>query len=120
MTRKLRNRGAAASLASTTERNDRARHQSKFILNRQAPLKGSTTMSVSRFLQIHSLHSYPAALLNRDDSGLAKRMPFGGVGPHAHLFAVSQETLAHGRRQLRHPQHPQCGQSDTVSQCDRP
>ena len=32
-----------------------------------------------RFLQIHSLHSYPAALLNRDDSGLAKRMPFGGV-----------------------------------------
>ena len=31
-----------------------------------------------RFLQIHTLHSYPAALLNRDDSGLAKRMPFGG------------------------------------------
>ena len=36
-------------------------------------------MSVSRFLQIHTLHSYPAALLNRDDSGLAKRMPFGGA-----------------------------------------
>ncbi len=34
-------------------------------------------MSVPRFLQIHTLHSYPAALLNRDDSGLAKRMPFG-------------------------------------------
>ena len=32
-----------------------------------------------RFLQIHTLHSYPAALLNRDDSGLAKRMPFGGA-----------------------------------------
>ncbi len=31
-----------------------------------------------RFLQIHTLHSYPAALLNRDDSGLAKRMRFGG------------------------------------------
>lgn len=31
----------------------------------------------SKFLQIHTLHSYPAALLNRDDSGLAKRMPFG-------------------------------------------
>ena len=30
-----------------------------------------------KFLQIHTLHSYPAALLNRDDSGLAKRMPFG-------------------------------------------
>lgn len=34
-------------------------------------------MSVPRFLQVHTLHSYPAALLNRDDSGLAKRMPFG-------------------------------------------
>ena len=34
-------------------------------------------MTVPRFLQIHTLHSYPAALLNRDDSGLAKRMPFG-------------------------------------------
>ena len=32
-----------------------------------------------RFLQIHALHSYPAALLNRDDSGLAKRMRFGGA-----------------------------------------
>ena len=36
-------------------------------------------MSSPRFLQIHTLHSYPAALLNRDDSGLAKRMPFGGA-----------------------------------------
>ena len=35
-------------------------------------------MTSPRFLQIHTLHSYPAALLNRDDSGLAKRMPFGG------------------------------------------
>ncbi len=32
---------------------------------------------IPRFIQIHSLHSYPAALLNRDDSGLAKRMQFG-------------------------------------------
>ena len=36
-------------------------------------------MPTARFLQIHTLHSYPAALLNRDDSGLAKRMPFGGA-----------------------------------------
>ncbi len=36
-------------------------------------------MSTPRFLQIHTLHSYPAALLNRDDSGLAKRMPYGGA-----------------------------------------
>ena len=32
----------------------------------------------TRFLQIHTLHSYTATLLNRDDSGLAKRLPFGG------------------------------------------
>lgn len=36
-------------------------------------------MSSPRFLQIHTLHSYSAALLNRDDSGLAKRLPYGGV-----------------------------------------
>ena len=38
-----------------------------------------TTNNVSKFLQIHTLTSYPAALLNRDDVGFAKRMPFGGV-----------------------------------------
>lgn len=32
-----------------------------------------------RFLQIHSLASYPGTLLNRDDAGLAKRLPFGGT-----------------------------------------
>lgn len=30
-------------------------------------------------VQIHMLTSYPATLLNRDDTGLAKRIPFGGV-----------------------------------------
>ena len=35
-------------------------------------------MSDTRFLQIHTLHSYSAALLNRDDSGHAKRMNYGG------------------------------------------
>jgi CRISPR system Cascade subunit CasC len=34
---------------------------------------------MTRFIQIHSLASYPAALLNRDDAGLAKRMPYGGA-----------------------------------------
>ena len=34
-------------------------------------------MIAPRFLQIHTLHSYTAALLNRDDSGLAKRLPYG-------------------------------------------
>ena len=36
-------------------------------------------MTDARFLQIHWLTSYPATLLNRDDSGLAKRLPFGDV-----------------------------------------
>lgn len=35
-------------------------------------------MTTPRFLQIHTLHSYSAALLNRDDTGLAKRLPYGG------------------------------------------
>lgn len=30
-------------------------------------------------VQIHMLTSYPATLLNRDDAGLAKRVPFGGA-----------------------------------------
>jgi CRISPR system Cascade subunit CasC len=33
---------------------------------------------VPRFLQIHTLTSYPASLLNRDDVGFAKRITFGG------------------------------------------
>src|SRR5690554_2562078 len=36
-------------------------------------------MTPPRFLQIHTLHSWPAALLTRDDAGLGKRVPFGGV-----------------------------------------
>ena len=35
-------------------------------------------MSDTRFLQIHTLHSYSATLLNRDDAGHAKRMNYGG------------------------------------------
>lgn len=36
-------------------------------------------MSLPRFIQIHTLHTYPAALLNRDDAGLAKRLPYGSA-----------------------------------------
>lgn len=36
-------------------------------------------MTAPRFLQIHTLSPYTGALLNRDDSGLAKRLPYGGV-----------------------------------------
>ena len=68
-------------------------------------------MPDARFLQIHTLHGYPAALLNRDESGLAKRMTYGGTvrtrissqclkrhwrtaeGPHA-LHAVKGATAA--------------------------
>jgi CRISPR system Cascade subunit CasC len=35
--------------------------------------------SEPRFIQIHTLHTYPAALLNRDDAGLAKRLPLGNA-----------------------------------------
>ena len=34
-------------------------------------------MTHPRFLQVHTLSPYTAALLNRDDSGLAKRLPYG-------------------------------------------
>lgn len=33
----------------------------------------------ARFLQLHTLTSYSASLLNRDDAGFAKRLPFGGA-----------------------------------------
>ena len=36
-------------------------------------------MTNTRFLQIHSLHGYSGVLLNRDDSGLSKRLLYGGV-----------------------------------------
>lgn len=36
-------------------------------------------MPTPRFIQISTLTSYPAALLNMDDSGLAKRIRFGGA-----------------------------------------
>jgi len=36
-------------------------------------------MTNARFLQIHSLHGYSGVLLNRDDSGLSKRLIYGGV-----------------------------------------
>ena len=36
-------------------------------------------MPTVKFLQIHSLHGYSATLLNRDDTGLAKRILYGGA-----------------------------------------
>ncbi len=49
------------------------------------------------FLQIHNLTSYAAALLNRDDAGLAKRIPFG----NAERMRVSSQCLKkHWRDEL--------------------
>ena len=68
-------------------------------------------MPDANFLQIHSLHGYSAVLLNRDDSGLAKRLTYGDAirtrissqclkrhwrvadGPHA-LRAIDGATAA--------------------------
>ena len=36
-------------------------------------------MTDPRFLQVHTLNPYAAVLLNRDDSGLAKRLPYGSA-----------------------------------------
>ncbi|MCY4386847.1 MAG: type I-E CRISPR-associated protein Cas7/Cse4/CasC [Desulfurellaceae bacterium] len=36
-------------------------------------------MTEPRFLQIHTLSPYTGTLLNRDDTGLAKRLPYGGA-----------------------------------------
>ena len=36
-------------------------------------------MIIPRFLQIHTLTPYAGVLLNRDDSRVAKRLPYGGV-----------------------------------------
>ena len=55
-------------------------------------------MPEANFIQIHSLHGYSAALLNRDDSGLAKRMSYGGTNADADLVAVLEAPLADGRR----------------------
>jgi len=50
------------------------------------------------FLQIHTLTSFGAVLLNRDDAGLAKRIPFG----NAERMRVSSQCLKkHWRDELR-------------------
>ena len=50
-------------------------------------------MNLPRFIQIHTLHTYPAALLNRDDAGLAKRL---GVGPVPHVvFADGSKNVGY-------------------------
>ena len=50
------------------------------------------------FLQVHTLTSYHATLLNRDDAGLAKRIPFGGAD---RLRISSQCLKRHWRQELQ-------------------
>lgn len=49
------------------------------------------------FIQIHTLTSYPASLLNRDDANLAKRIPFGNA---IRLRVSSQCLKRHWREDL--------------------
>ena len=57
-------------------------------------------MTAPRFLQIHTLHAYTAALINRDDSGLAKRMTYGG----ANRTRISSQCLKrHWRKAEKDP-----------------
>ena len=58
-------------------------------------------MTTPRFLQIHSLHSYTAALLNRDDTGLAKRLPYG----NAQRTRISSQCLKRHWRTAEHDPH---------------
>jgi CRISPR system Cascade subunit CasC len=51
-------------------------------------------MTAPRFLQIHTLTSYPGVLLNRDDAGLAKRLPYGGT---TRIRVSSQSLKRHWR-----------------------
>ncbi len=50
------------------------------------------------FLQIHTLTSYHASLLNRDDAGLAKRIPFGNA---VRIRVSSQCLKRHWRNTLQ-------------------
>lgn len=50
------------------------------------------------FLQIHTLTAYPPSLLNRDDAGLAKRIPFGNA---IRLRISSQCLKRHWREDLK-------------------
>jgi len=55
------------------------------------------------FLQIHTLTAYPASLLNRDDAGLAKRIPFG----NAQRLRVSSQCLKRHWREALVAQLPE-------------
>ena len=59
------------------------------------------------FLQIHTIISYSASLLNRDDAGLAKRIPFG----NATRLRISSQCLKRHWRECIVPQVPEIPKS---------
>jgi CRISPR system Cascade subunit CasC len=59
-------------------------------------------MPEARFLQIHTLTPYAAALLNRDDTGLAKRLRYGG----AIRTRISSQCLKRHWRMADDPRRP--------------
>jgi CRISPR system Cascade subunit CasC len=64
-----------------------------------------------RFVQVHFLTAYPGALLNRDDAGFAKRLPFGG----ATRTRVSSQCLKRHWRTFEGPGAlAELGAADTV------
>ena len=52
-------------------------------------------MTAARFIQVHTLTSWSAVLLNRDDAGMAKRLPYGGA---QRLRVSSQSLKRHWRK----------------------
>jgi CRISPR system Cascade subunit CasC len=56
-------------------------------------------MIATRFIQIHTLTSWSAVLLNRDDAGMAKRLPYGG----AQRLRVSSQCLKRHWRKANDP-----------------
>ena len=55
-------------------------------------------MTTPRLLQIHTLHSYPAALLNRDDSGLKLNWQSDAFGSAVRTRISSQCLKWHWRK----------------------
>lgn len=51
---------------------------------------------MTTFIQLHLLTAYPAANLNRDDTGAPKTVMLGG-DPFAHLFTEPETRMAYLR-----------------------
>jgi hypothetical protein len=52
---------------------------------------------MTTFIQLHLLTAYPAANLNRDDTGAPKTVMLGGATRFAHLFTEPETRMAYLR-----------------------